>query len=204
MMHVRKPSKNGFTLLEMLISVAVFALMAAMAYGGLSQVIRSSEQIKLSNKTLSELQFTLSSIERDLLQLSNRKIRDEFGDEQAALKLKQDRLTFSRLGWVNFIGAQRSHIQRVEYVLDEDKILRRYWLSLDQTVEQKPIESTLIEGVKSLSFKVIDATGEVHISWPNSIDVNASLTSAKAIEIVIELNTWGEIKKLIELVDAVK
>ncbi len=204
MMGVKKKPQQAFTLIEMLISVAIFALMAAMAYGGLSQVIRSSEQIKLSNKTLSELQFTLSSIERDLLQLSDRKIRDEFGDEQAALKLAEDQLTFSRLGWVNFIGAQRSHIQRVEYVLEDEQVLRRYWLSLDQTVEQKPIQSVILEDVKSLTFKVIDSTGAVHISWPDNIGVNASSASAKAIEMVIELNRWGEIKKLIELVDAVE
>ncbi len=197
-------NQKAFTLLEMLISVAVFALMAAMAYGGLSQLIRSSGQIKESNATLSELQFTLSVIEKDLLQLSNRKVRDEYGDEQAALKLSQDKLTFSRLGWVNFIGAQRSHIQRVEYDIKEDVLIRRYWLNLDQTVEQKPIESILMHGVKSLSFKVIDAKGEEHISWPNST-INGTLSSpAKAVEMLVELAQWGEIKKLVELVDGVQ
>ena len=195
--------QKAFTLLEMLISIAIFALMSAMAYGGLSQLIRSSQQITMSNETLSELQFSLSSIEKDLLQLSNRKIRDEFGDEQPALKLAQDKLTFSRLGWVNFIGAQRSHIQRVEYDLKNDQLIRRYWLSLDQTVEQKPIESVLLHNVKNLSFKIIDAQGELHLSWPNTTNLKASPASAKAVEMTIELTQWGEITKLIELVDAV-
>lgn len=196
-------NQKAFTLLEMLVSIAIFALMSAMAYGGLSQLIRSSQQITMSNETLSELQFTLSSIEKDLLQLSNRKIRDEFGDEQASLKLAQDKLTFSRLGWVNFIGAQRSHIQRVEYDLKDDQLIRRYWLTLDQTVEQKPIESVLLQHVKELSFKIIDAQGEQHLSWPNTTSLNASPSSAKAVEMTIELNQWGEITKLIELVDGV-
>jgi len=195
--------QKAFTLLEMLISITIFALMAAMAYGGLNQIIRSSAQITQSNETLSELQFTLSSIEKDLLQLSNRKVRDEFGDEQPALKLAQDTLTFSRLGWVNFIGAQRSHIQRVEYDLKDGQLVRRYWLTLDQTVEQKPIESVLLHGVKELSFKVIDAQGKLYLSWPNTTGLNATPVTAKAIEVTIEINQWGEIKKLIELVDAI-
>lgn len=199
----RLKSQKAFTLLEMLISVAVFALMAAMAYGGLSQVIRSSEQIKVSNETLAELQFSLSSIEKDLLQLSDRKIRDEYGDEQAALIIAQDRLIFSRLGWVNFIGAQRSHIQRVEYVINENQLIRQYWTSIDQTIEQKPIQSILMNRVKSMSVKVVDAQRQLQSSWPITEAENANPPAAKAIEVILELEQWGEVRKLIELVDAV-
>lgn len=203
MMKIMQNHQKAFTLLEMLISVAVFALMAAMAYGGLNQVIRSSAQIKISNETLSELQFALSSIEKDLLQLSNRKIRDEFGDEQAAIKVAQDRLIFSRLGWANFIGAQRSHIQRVEYVIIENQLIRQYWTSIDQTVEQTPIQSVLINNIKSMSIKVIDSNQEIQTTWPVSDSGEASSVTAKAIEINLELEQWGEVRKLIELVDAV-
>ena len=204
MKQICHQKRKGFTLLEMLISVAVFALMAAMAYGGLSQVIRSSEQIKESNDTLAEVQFALSSIEKDLLQLSDRKIRDEFGDEQPALKIAQDRLTFSRLGWVNFIGAQRSHIQRVEYVVEENQLLRQYWTSLDQTIEQKPIQSILMTDIKGLSIKVIDADQKSHDTWPNTAALNTAPPLAKAIEVILELEKWGDVSKLIELVDAVQ
>lgn len=196
--------KKGFTLLEMLISVAVFALMAAIAYGGLSQVIRSSDQITESNKTLAELQFVISAIERDLLQLSPRKVRDEYGDVQDALKITNDKLIISRTGWNNFIGAQRSHIQRVEYVLDEEQLIRRYWLSLDQTVEQKPIQSVLMSNIKNVSFHAIDSAEEIHLTWPKDISNSNSVVFAKAIEIILEINQWGEVKKIIELVDKVE
>lgn len=204
MMSHQQAQQSAFTLLEMLISVAVFALMAAMAYGGLSQIIRSSEHIQQSNASLAELQFTLALIEKDILQLSNRKIRDEYGDEQAALIIGQDGIIFSRLGWVNFFDPQRSHIQRLKYSVKEKQLIRQYWTSLDQTIEQKTIQSVLLNRVKNLSIKVIDANKKLHTTWPRSSDTPATASAAKALEITIELEQWGNVKKLIELLDGVE
>jgi len=201
-MRLNVKQQRAFTLLEMLISVAIFALMAAMAYGGLSQVIRSSEQIKNSNQTLSELQFSLSIFEKDILQLTARKVRDEYGDEQPALKLSTNKLLLSRLGWINYIGAQRSHIQRVEYLLKDEKLIRRYWLTLDQSVAQEPIESVLMSDVRSLSFKLIDEQANTISSWPNKLGTQTTV-KIKAIELIIEMISWGEVKKIFELTDVI-
>ncbi len=75
--------QQGFTLLELLIASIIFALMAVMAYGGLANVMDSSEISKTALQRLKQLQQTVSILDRDLSQIVRRPIRDEYGNEQA-------------------------------------------------------------------------------------------------------------------------
>ena len=71
---------RGFTLLELLIAVSVFAIMAVMAYGGLSNVISNSTSSEKSLERLHQVQLAMLKISRDFNQLSKRSIRDEYGN----------------------------------------------------------------------------------------------------------------------------
>ncbi|MBL7002730.1 MAG: type II secretion system minor pseudopilin GspJ [Gammaproteobacteria bacterium] len=200
------PKQGGFTLLEMLVSVAIFALMSAMAYSGLNQVIRSSDAIKTNNTTLAELQFSFASLEKDFLQLSQRKVRDQYGDEQGALTLDEDNLSLSRLGWQNLLEQKRSRIQRVQYSVENNQLIRRYWFVLDKTLDSKPVSSVLLNNVESASFRLMDSKQATHKLWPFPqylLVSDQEPPDVRALEIKIELKQWGEVIKLIELVDHV-
>ena len=54
-----KHNAHGFTLLELLVAVAIFAVLSAMAYGGLSNVIDNSQQTETSMQRLQEIQLML-------------------------------------------------------------------------------------------------------------------------------------------------
>ena len=71
---------NGFTLLELLVSVSVFAILSVMAYGGLSNVIDNSKQTDVAMQRLQQVQLAMLKVSRDLSQLSVRNIRDEYGN----------------------------------------------------------------------------------------------------------------------------
>ena len=123
---------KGFTLLEMVVAVAIFAVMAGIAYGGLNQTIKTANQVSESNQRLSELQFAMSYFSRDWLQVSSRKIRNQYGDEESNIVLADNRVSFTRSGWSNLLALKRSSLQRVQYLLIENNLVRRHWLSLDQ------------------------------------------------------------------------
>ena len=74
---------DGFTLLELLVAITIFAIMSVMAYGGLSNVIDNSESSKRSLLRLQEIQQAMINIERDFSQITDRGIRDELGTPQA-------------------------------------------------------------------------------------------------------------------------
>ena len=60
-----KRANHGFTLLELLIAVAVFAIMSVMAYGGLSSVILNSTATELELKKIQSVQRAMLTMTRD-------------------------------------------------------------------------------------------------------------------------------------------
>ena len=78
--------RGGFTLLELLVSLAIFALLATMAYTALNMVLNMRKEVEKRADRLTELQTAFMVMERDIEQAIARPIRDDLGDEQAALK----------------------------------------------------------------------------------------------------------------------
>ena len=79
--------QGGFTLLELLVAMAVFAIMSVVAYQGLRSVLQVNEVSREHAQVLADLQVSLSVLERDLSQLVDIRVRDEFGDRLPPLRL---------------------------------------------------------------------------------------------------------------------
>ena len=64
--------QSGFTLLEMLVAIAIFASLSMGAYQVLQGVLTSDEVAKRKEVRLSELQLAFSLLERDVTQMEPR------------------------------------------------------------------------------------------------------------------------------------
>ena len=197
-----KQAAHGFTLLELLVAVAIFSVLSAMAYGGLRNVIDNSQQTDLTMQRLQEVQLAVLKISRDFNQLANRSIRDEYGNDQDYLVSSEGGdifVEFSRNGRRNPAELQRSHLQRVAYKLEENQLYRLDWPHLDRPQEMQPYESVLLSDVESASVRFLDTNNEWHDQWPplntnlQASDLSESLT---AIEVTLELTDWGEIMRI--------
>ena len=111
-MHYRQAA--AFTLLELLIAIAIFALLGLASYRMLSTVLASDEALRRQEQQLRELVRGMAALERDLAQAGARPVRDGYGEPQAALRgdSEQGMLEFTRLGWRNPTGQPRSQWQR--------------------------------------------------------------------------------------------
>jgi len=76
----RKLTQAGFTLLEVLMAIAIFALVATAAFSMLQQTLKSGEHFDLKASQLAELQRTHRLLQQDIKQVIARPVRDQFGE----------------------------------------------------------------------------------------------------------------------------
>lgn len=199
---MRRRASTGFTLLELLVAVAIFAVVAALAYGGLASVLDAREQTDAAAQKLRALQQSFHFLERDLDQASTRAIRDEYGTARAALLGGPDWLEFTHGGWANPGGQTRSELQRVAYAVRDQQLIRAHWLVLDRAQDSAPYEAPLLDGVRALHLRFLNTDGQWSEDWPALAQSNlpiAAVPLPQAVEIAIELEGWGTVTRLLRL-----
>lgn len=203
------PATRGFTLLELLVALAVFSIMATAAYSGLSSVLSTRAALETQNRRLAAVQMAVFRLEQDIEQAVSRPVRDEYGELQAALlggDLADGPLTLTRAGWDNPLGQPRANLQRVSYRLRDRRLWRLHWLTLDQGGLNAPRETLLLERVQDFRVRFLkDRVWKKE--WPPII-IDADGKEKKnleglpqAIEISLKLEDWGEIIRLLPLAD---
>jgi general secretion pathway protein J len=193
----------GFTLLELLVSLAIFALLATMAYSALNTVLNARKEVEQRAARLTELQTAFMVMERDIEEAVARPVRDDLGDEQAALKgggVGTGVLTLTRTGWRNPLGLARSDLQRVDYVFNQQQLLRESWATLDRGPGNEPYAEVLIDGVSAVDVRFMGQDRQWVGYWPPDSASNAQNQDAvlmpQAIEISVDVNGWGRIVRL--------
>lgn len=201
---MQKPIKyqradKGFTLIELLIAIFVFAVMSVMAYGGLSQIITNSQHSKVELERLQSVQRAVLTISRDFTQITQRGIRDEYGNTQPFLDASNQLdylVEFTRNGRRNPAKLKRSNLLRIAYKFEDEKLIRLFWPQLDRAPAMEAYETTLLEQMERVEFRYRDDKKEWHSQWPPLSGASVELT---AIELTLELKDWGEITRLYQV-----
>lgn len=194
----------GFTLIEMLVALAIFAIIAALAYGGLNRVIRQREQTTAAMQHVRDLQLAMSIMQRDFEQLEPRSVRDALqGNPRPALVGNPQNIPlveFTRGGWSNPLAEVRSTQQRVAYQLDDGKLQRLSWTELDHAAQADPLKQTLMTGVTAFSLRYMQSDGQWLDQWPPlNVSSNQFLDRVPvAVEIKFTLKDWGEYTRIFE------
>lgn len=188
---------RGFTLFEMVIAVSIFAVMGVIAFGGLGQMSRTGQAVADANDRLSELQFAVVYFSRDWAQVSERGIVNQFGDKMSNIIIENDTITFTRSGYGNLLGYKRSSLQRVQYLVVDNKLLRRHWPSLDQGIGEQPIQVVLLDNVESMEVGFRNALNEVVRVWPPEPGYNGGKPILLAIN--LELPDMGDVFRWLEV-----
>jgi general secretion pathway protein J len=113
-------------------------------------------------------------------------------------------VTFTRGGWTNPVGIQRSELQRVSYTLEKGVLFRQYLPVLDATEGVQPVKRQLIDHVKNFSLRFMDAGHNWQSGWPAmTLGGDSQGTALRlrpvAVEVTIELDDWGVLVRHIEV-----
>lgn len=179
----------GFTLLEMLIAVAIFAMLGVAANSVLSTVMRNDEVTADFAKRLKALQQGFGAIERDLSQMVARTPRLLEGSRDTSvfqtgnnmLDSETQALMFYRLGWLNPDGIlPRGTLQSVAYVVQEGRLERWYYPYPEPDSGAEPLKTVIIENVLSVEYAFF-----VDDKWQKQVD-NTHLPKGIAMEVEVE------------------
>lgn len=208
----RRRRDAGFTLLELLVAMAIFAVIGAMALGGLNAVVDQGEIAGGQMARLAELQRAVRVLTADLGGIQPRFVRDELGSSgnlgtPSELPLMTDGrgeflLRLTRGGWSNPSRAPyRGTLQRLQYRLKDDVLIREYWAVTDRVLGEKPRQEELLTGVERLELSYLDQGSEWVTQWPPpSRSTAGNGERPRAIRVKLTLEDFGVIERTVEVV----
>lgn len=190
---------SGFTLLELLVAVAIFGVMAALAYGGLRGVLAARSETGAAAERLGDLQLGVTLISRDLQQAAPRPVRGAYGDTAGAVLGTPRSVELTRAGHANPTGARRATLQRVRWAVADGVLTRWSWPVLDRTPATRPSERRLLDGVEALRLRY-HFRGEWHDNWPpRRGQGQPDEAMPRAVEFTAELADWGSVTRVVLL-----
>lgn len=159
--------KNGFTLVELLVAIAIFAILSALGWQTFDHITKIKNRNAIHEENLAQLQEAYQQMQRDSLQIIP-VAANSAGQVQPALQLKDQVLMLSKTGVVDPLQQNLSSDERIEYRYnaDDKKLYRLKYSHLNHTADVQPVSSVLLTQVDQLQFTVLNPTAMTQ--WPEA------------------------------------
>ncbi|HET8711756.1 MAG TPA: type II secretion system minor pseudopilin GspJ [Spongiibacteraceae bacterium] len=180
--------QSGFTLMEVLIAISIFALIGVASYRVLSSVMQADERVAARSEQMRTINRAFWLLQQDAEQLVPRNVRDASGnllltDNYLLVQNGADLpLQFTRGGRANPLGLPRSSMLRVAYAVGhhpdyeksesphyhEDRLylLRYTWPMLDGSGDKAKAQVQIVlPDVQNMAIGVL-TKGGTQSSWP--------------------------------------
>lgn len=164
---------NGFSLLEMIVAIGIFSVIATIGYASLNRFLDEQDEIALRIDHLRQLQSAFSIIEQDMHFLTARSVRDGYGDVEPALFIdalqsvpgELLRITTSQ---VSTSASGLSIPTRVAYRIESNRLYRVSWQVLDRDQDSKETIRRLADNLEDVSIALLlleDDSVNAQTSW---------------------------------------
>ena len=191
------------TLLELLVAIAMFSIIAAAGYLALQQGLGTASQLKNHQQYWQRLESVVNLVEMDLKHAINRPPRisgfspvPSFeGARDSARAPQGEFLRFTRGGHVGFSTQPESPYLRVGYQLEDGALYRMTWPRLDGPYGMEPRLNLLLKDVESVRLRYLQGRKNWIQSW--NISDGRSLDGLPgAVELELTLNNEKRFTRL--------
>jgi general secretion pathway protein J len=194
---------KGFTLAEMVIAIAIFAIISTISYASLARFLEESDYLTQRREAFKAMQNAFAIFGRDIRFLVKRPVRDGYGEEEPMLVGQISsplvpgellRLTISQ-PLPAMPGQQQ--LTRVAWRFANNELSRAYWSVLDRSVDSQEIQRVTLRDVASVEIRYYNADDSGKLQPAEEWSEQGSLPHG--IELVITGNNGDEFRRLFEV-----
>ena len=178
-MTARRAAERGFTLVEVMVALMIFGMIAAAGVAILSFSIRAQGATAARLDDGSALARTVSALSADLAQAMPRAARDEGGTLRPAFIGEGGTLMLVRGGWTNIDAAPRATGQKVGWQLVDDALVRIGYPQIDGAAALPPVP--MLAGVQAMQLRY-----RYGGAWSDRWDGAGGVPLPQAVEMTIE------------------
>lgn len=192
-------SFRGFTLIEILIALTVFAILATITSSSLYYAFNTRAKVITQADRLNNLQLALSMIQQDTLQTVERPITGNDLHIFPAFIGMANYFEFTRDGVLNPNSIEkRSSLKRVALACEGNKLLHRTWLSLDPIDRGSYQDRLLLDNLSECHFTYVNQSLQSLHEWREQALTQNQRREPfpKAIQVNLTLKDWGEMTML--------
>jgi general secretion pathway protein J len=191
-----RAASGGYTLIEVLISVSVFAVLSGSVYLTLSAMADAASIQRERSQALADLQLTVARLDADLRQLVTRPVRLSAGTLAPALNGADRALEGTRAGWGNLSQQSRSQLQRFSWRQVGADLQRQYFLVTDGYSQTSAQVETVIQGVQAFELEYRGPDGQWLDQWPAADGIEAL---PAAVRYRLQHSGFGLIERVVVL-----
>lgn len=155
----------GFTLVELLVAISIFAVLSALGWKVFDYLIKIKDQNTQHEQRLDQLQQAYQQFLRDSIQTVP--VSSRVGERvEAALLLQNGQLSFTKTGVTDPLMKGTPSDERIEYRYnaDEKKLYRYKYTYLNQIRRQQPETSVVLDSVEQ--FQIVVLNPDELSQWP--------------------------------------
>lgn len=178
-------NSSGFTLIEVMVSIAIFAVIGAIVFPALIQFIDIRDRVLAKHEQIEQLQKTFLFMSKDLRFASNRLGKNEYGElGDATLLVGEDSLIDLTAMYPDLNLSGLNVPRRVRWVLEEKTLYRLQSPVMDPDGDTRVFKQKLLDNVRDVEFelsKVEDGRDSTSKRWkektrlPDMIKVTITL-----------------------------
>ncbi|MCC5791016.1 MAG: GspJ family T2SS minor pseudopilin variant LspJ [Legionellaceae bacterium] len=190
---------KGFTLIEVLIALLVFAILSAITASAMFYAFSTRSRINAYADRLAQLQIAINLINQDTSQIINRPVRGNDMRTFPPFIGTMQYIEFTRTGILNpGASVTRSSLKRVALLCQNDQLIRRSWPQVDNADRMRYEDRILIPNLSQCQFMFLNKNRQRFEEWLSESMSSETVKEMfpSGIQLQLTIKDWGEMSLL--------